>query len=356
MAAADGTPGASGPMPADYSAGYDQSEFLTDIAVESMIGDDNFLAPQVFPVIPTDSQYGTIRTWDRGSLLRPNMKLASYGDRPNQSAYKRGPSVTFACEHWDDEKVITPKDRGASYKDPLKPERDAAAYHGRQAALNIDLRWTRKYFGPNGWAWQYQGVSGTPNPAADTPEFIQFDQAGANPAQYIRSRAARMLAATGFQPNVLIMGIDVYNHLVFNEDIVDRIKYVQQGIADTDLMAALFGVSKIIVAKGVFNAAAEGLDDDMQFIVNSKAMLFLYVSDVPGEDMPSAGRMMVWNRLYDQFEGDSTKIANEMAIIRKGYDPRSGVKWVQVHTAVDLVATAADLGAYFADVVQDAIL
>lgn len=337
----------SGPLPPMQAIGVDP--FLTEIAVQDLQADGEFIAPTIFPIVPVDSQYGQFKVWDRGSLLRPEFRDHAYGDRPVQGSY-RTKSGTYGTVHRSLEKPLAPSDR-ASAADPLQPERDATAYLTTQARLDLDLRWASTYFKSGVWAWQYHGVASNPNQGAATPEFLQFDQAGVNPAQFIRGRAERMRRMTGTKPNVLVLGVDAYAALVFNEDITDRVKYVQKGIADIDLMAAFFDVQKVVVAGGVSNAAAEGLPDDFRYAVDPKGMLLCYAAPRPSKDVPSAGYSFNWRRLYQAFEGDQNQVLNDLALIRRGYNAQTGVRWVQAHTAVGLEVVAPDLGMYFDNVV-----
>jgi hypothetical protein len=349
MAAAGNYDSTNGPLPPAFAAGQTDA-YLTDLAVADMQADQDFLAPQIFPVVPVGTQHGKFKVWDRGSLLRPEFRAHAYGDRPVQGSWKTN-DASYGCEHRSLEKPLAPSDR-ASSRDPLQPEQDATNYLTTQARLDIDLLWTQAYFRPEAaWSWKYQGVASNPNRTAGTPEFLQFDQPGVNVAQVIRGRVERMALMTGRRPNVLVLGSDVYASLVFNPDIVDRVKYVQQGIADKDLMAAFFNVEKVLVAGGVYNAAPEGLADSFKYLVDPKGMLLCYAAPRPSKETPSAGYMFIWERLYEAFEGDQNRVLNEMALIRRGYDDRSGVRWVQAHTAIGLEVVAPDLGMYFKDVV-----
>ena len=333
----------TGPLP-PMIAGGQSDEFLTDIAVDAMQNDDEFITGDAAPVIPVENESGKIKTWDRGSLLRPEMRRHSYGDRPVVATYKTGRSG-YDTEHWSLQKNIAPSDVAASRRDPMRPLEDAALYLAGQARLNLDIRFANRAFHAGaGWAWQYQGVASNPNKAADTPEFLQFDQVGANPAQFIRGRIQRMALMTGKRPNRLFIGEDVYNTLTFNEDIVDRIKYVQEGVADLALLARFFNVTTVKVVGGTFNDAEEGQEDDFEYIFDSKGMLLTHVAPRPSREIPSAMYNFVWENLYRAFEGDNERILNELALIRRGYNDETGNRWVQVHTASDVNITAPDLG------------
>lgn len=341
----------TGPLPG-MIAGGQSDEYLTDVAVDAMQNDDEFITPTAFPIVQVENEAGKIKVWDRGSLIRPEMRLHSYGDRPVVGGYKTK-KASYDTEHYSLQKNIAPSDVAASRRDPMRPMADAATYLAGQARLNLDLRYANTAFHEDaGWAWRYQGVSSNPNRAADTPEFLQLDQPGANPAELIRGRIERFRRFTGKKPNLLQLGVDVYASLVFNEDITDRVKYVQRGVADLDLLAAFFDVARVQIVSGVVNDAEEGQDDNIEYICDPKGMLLMYVAPNPSRETPSAGYTFNWENLYRAFEGDQERILNELALIRRGYNAETGNRWVQVHTAASSNIVAPDLGMWFSDVVS----
>src|SRR6185436_8618349 len=82
---------------------------------------------------------------------------------------------------------------------------------------------------------------------------------------------------TGFMPNTLVLGAAVKRTLRSHPDIADRIKYTQVGIADEAMLASLFEVDNVVVARGIYNAADEGATDDFQYIANRDSMLLAYI-------------------------------------------------------------------------------
>lgn len=351
MAPTDGGPYAStsGPLPAQYSGGR-LDPYLTNIAIADLQADQDFMAPNTFPILNVAGQGGRYSVWDRGSLLRPEMRRKAYGDRPVQGGYKKK-NDSFWCETNALEKVVDPQDI-ANALDPLEPLEGATNYLTLNAKLSMDKEWAESYFQPGVWGFEYIGKASNPDGSADTPEFLQWDQAGVMPAQYIRARATRMKLLTGRTPNVLVLGEYVYNYLVFSPDFVDRVKYTQKGIVDLDLMATFFGVEKVMLAGGVINKAEEGKPDDFQFTCDPNAMWLGFVAPRPSKDMPSAGYIFNWQGLFAAMKGQQVAAQNTkgLAIIRRGYDDRAPADWVQIHTAYDMKITAEDLGMYFSNV------
>lgn len=342
----------TGPLPASND-GFTADQYLTDMAIDDTANDQEFLTPQVFPRLDVGRSSGDFDVWDRGSMLRPEFRDHAYGDRPNIAHVKKGKG-NFRVAHRSLERVVDPEDM-ASVRNPLQPEEDAALYLAGQMRMDIDLRFVSSVMAPGaGWAFQYQGVDANPSTTEDTPEFMQFDQPGVNVAEFIRGRARRMKQMTNRKPNRLLLGSNVAAALAFNEDIVDRVKYVMKGVADFDLMAGFFDVEKVFDASGVYNKALEGQEDDFQYIVDPNSMLLTYAAPRPSRLNPSGGYTFVWNNLYTKFPDDQEQVEGGLGLMRRGRDSRSGVRWVQCHHAVDTQVVAPDLGMFFKDVVSAA--
>jgi len=345
----------SGPLPATYGGGR-VDPYLTTIAIADLQADQDFLAPSTFPILAVTQQGGRYSVWDRGSLLRPEMRRKPYGDRPVQGSYKTR-NDSFWCENNALEKVIDPADI-ANSPDPMAPFEGAVNYLTLNAKLSMDKEWAETFFRPGVWAFEYHGTASNPSNTGDTADFLQWDQAGAMPAQFIRSRATRMKLLTGRKPNTLVIGENVYNYLSFAPDFVDRVKYVQKGVVDLDLMAQFFDVDKVLVAGGVVNTAEEGLPDDFEFIIDANSMWLGFVAPRPSKDIPSAGYIFNWRGFLGAMKGPQNDALNTggLAVIRRGYDDRAPADWIQIHTAYDMKATAPDLGMFFSDVVGEDLL
>ncbi|MDR6753430.1 hypothetical protein [Deinococcus soli (ex Cha et al. 2016)] len=339
----------TGPLPPMHEGGQ-ADQYLTDMAIDDSANAEDFLTPKIFPRLDVARSSGEFDVWDRGSLLRPEFRDHAYGDIPNQAHVKKGKG-TYRVTHRSLERPIDPEDM-ASVRNPMQIEEDAALYLAGQARLDMDLRTVEHAMREDaGWTFQYRGVGANPSHTEDTPEFLQFDQPGADVAQFIRGRVRRFKKATNRKPNVLVLGSDVAAALAFNEDIVDRVKYVMKGVADLDLLAGFFDVPTVLDATGVYNKAMEGQADDTQYIVDPKSMLLTYAAPRPSRLNPSGGYTFVWNNLYTKFDGEQEQVEGGLALIRRGRDSRSGVRWIQCHHAVDTVITAPDLGMFFKDVV-----
>ena len=191
------------------------------------------------------------------------------------------------------------------------------------------------------WTTDVQGVASTPG----TLQFLQFDDASSDPVGVIDQYKDTMHELTGFMPNRLVLGADVKRTLRSHPDIADRIKYVQHGIADEDILASLFDVDMVSTARSIYNAAAEGATDDFNYIVDKKAMWLGYIDPNASLDSPTAIANFAWTGLLP---GATNAIGG---VIESGRDDRAHSDYFQGRMAWDLKQVSADLGIFFNDVV-----
>lgn len=99
------------------------------------------------------------------------------------------------------------------------------------------------------------------------------DYSASDPLGDVEAAKATVHAATGEEPNVLILGHKVYAALRNHPKIKDMIKYTQTGKVTLELLAELFDVDEVVDAKALYNSAAEGATRSLSYIWGSNAIL-----------------------------------------------------------------------------------
>lgn len=74
-----------------------------------------------------------------------------------------------------------------------------------------------------------------------------------NPMVNIETAKEAVRAAIGMRPNTVVMGAAVYSKLRAHPSIVDRVKYTGRDIATPELLAALFGVDRVLVGDAIYS-------------------------------------------------------------------------------------------------------
>lgn len=313
--------------------------YLTDFSVMFVQDSNKFIAQRAASVIPVLKQTDKYVVYDRGYFWRDEAKPRPLGGRPLQVGYKIGEgtysAIEYALEHTIDDR------QRANADDPIRLDENATVLLTQKHLIKQDRVWAQNFFRSGVWSTNFEGVASTPG----SQQYLQFNDASSDPIGVIDLAKDQVNELTGFMPNTLVLGADVKRTLRSHPDIADRIKYVQHGVADDQILAALFDVDNVITARSVYNAAAEGATDNFDFIVDRTGMLLAYIEPNPGLDSPTAIANFAWTGLIP---GSTNAMGG---VIESGRDDRAHSDWFQGRMAWDLKQVSADLGVFFNDAV-----
>lgn len=145
----------------------------------------------------------------------------------------------------------------------------------------------------------------------------------------------------------MVLGVNVFTALTVNETILERIKYqgseANPANVTENVLAQLFGLDEIIVAKSIHNAAAIGQSDNLQFICDPDDALLVYTTSAPAIDEPSAGYTFTWDMLGN---GQYT------AVQQYEGEPSTHTEFIEGLLCTDPEITSADLGVFLKDCVS----
>lgn len=266
---------------------------LTNVVIAWMQDQSTFIADKAFPNVPVQQQGGKYFEYTRGDWFRIEAQRRAPGTESAGSGWNLDANPIYFADVWAVHKDIDDQTRANAWG-PIDLDRDATEWVGQQMALRREKIWASTYFKTGVWtggtaAADLVGVPGAP--AAG--QFKQWDQSGSTPIEDIQTQVIRMNEMTGYKPNTLILSPYVLMRLSQHAEILDRIKYTQRGIITEDILAAVFGVDRILVPGGVENTAREGAVDAMAFMYG-KAALLVYAAPAPSLMKPSAGYTFSW--------------------------------------------------------------
>jgi hypothetical protein len=150
--------------------------------------------------------------------------------------------------------------------------------------LRRELQFVTDFFTTGVWADDVTGVAGAPS-AGETKQWS--DYASSDPIADIEAGKAEILGNTGMEANTLVLGYDVFKSLKNHPDLVDRIKYTSSQTITTDMLAAMFDIPRVMVAKAVKATNNEGASEAYGFAFGKGALL-THVAPNPGLLTPSA--------------------------------------------------------------------
>lgn len=256
---------------------------LSNISVAYQQAQSQFIAGTVFPVVPVDKQSDYYYVYTKNDWFRD--EAARRADSTESAGSGYGVSTaSYGCDVW-----ALHKDVGdqllANADAPLSPMRDAAKFVTQRLLLRRELQWVTDYFTTSVWATDVTG-------GVDFTQWSTY--ATSDPMDDVETGKETVLGTTGYMPNTLVLGYQTYRSLKNHPDLVDRIKYTSSQTLTPGMMAALFDVDRVLVAKAVKATNVEGATAAYSFAYGKHAFL-CYTPSSPGLLQPAAGYTFAWN-------------------------------------------------------------
>jgi hypothetical protein len=301
---------------------------LTNISVAYMQQQDNFIASKVFPVVPVSKQSDKFFTYTKNDWFRDEAQRRADATESAGGGYNLS-TDTYQADVYAFHKDIGDQTR-ANADAPINVDREAAEFVTSRLMLKMETQFVSSFFGTGVWATD------------DTPSNLWRDYTSSDPLNDVESGKRAILATTGFAPNTLVLGYDVFKTLKNHPDLVDRIKYTSAQTLTEGLMGSLFDIDRVLVAKAVKATNNEGGTAAYDF-THGKNALLCYSAPSPGLLQPSAGYVMSWT-------GVSGGLGATIGTSRLRLDAFKADR-VESEVAFDMKVIGADLGYFFSSVV-----
>lgn len=274
------------------------NRILTNASVAYVQSHNNFIASQVFPVVPVDKQTDSYFIYTKNDWFRDEAQQRAPGTESAGSGYGLSTASysadVFAFHKDVDNQTLNNADA------PLNMERDATEFVTQRLLLRREIQWTADYF--------VTGVWGT----STTPSNLWSDYTNSDPITDVETGKRTILANTGFMPNKLTVGYDVWIKLKNHPDLVQRIQYGgtpgSPAIVNQQTVAAVFGLEELHVAMAVKATNVEGETAAMAFVQGKHALL-TYSPAQPSLLTPSAGYTFMWKGVSEGM-GETIGIKN----------------------------------------------
>lgn len=305
---------------------------LSNISVAHVQRAEAFVAGRAFPGVPVAKQGDVYFTYPRGEFNRNMMEKRAAGAESAGAGYNVSTDSYFA-EPWALHKDIPDQVR-ANADSVLSMDRDTTTFLTQQALISREVEWTSSFFASSIWT-------------TDVTPGTLWSATGSTPIEDIRVGIKTILQSTGFKPNTLVLGYDVFNVLIDHGDIIDRVKYGAQpgrpSQADLPELSSLLKIPNILVMEGIQNSAKEGQTASHAFIGGKHALL-CYAAPTPGIMTPSAGYTFNWTGLMGA-SGDGMRM-KKFRLEREASDR------LEIEQAYVQKVVSADLGYFFESVVS----
>jgi len=275
-------------MPQPTSNQVHVDAILTNISVAYMQRQENFIADKVFPVVAVDKQSDKYFTYTKNDWFRDEAEVRTDGSESVGSGYNIA-TDTYYADVFAIHKDIGDQTR-ANADAPINVDREAAEFVTHRLLQRREQQFVNDFMSASVWGTDVTGVAASPS----TGETVQWsDYTNSDPIEDIEAGKSGILSTTGFEANTLVLGYEVFRQLKNHPDLVDRIKYTSSQTITEDMLARMFDIERVLVAKSVKATNAEGATGAYDFSVGKTALL-CHVAPSPGLLTPSAGYIMQW--------------------------------------------------------------
>lgn len=323
------------PQPSINSVHVDA--ILTNISVAYMQKADNFIADKVFPVVPVDKKSDKFFVYTKNDWFRDEAQRRADGTESAGSGYNLT-TGTYAADVFAFHKDVG--DQTVANADaPLNPLREATEFVTNRMLLRKELQFVSDFFTTGVWADDVTGVAGAPS-SGETKQWS--DYTSSDPIDDIEEAKSEILGNTGMAPNTLVLGYEVFRQLKNHPDLVDRIKYTSSQTITEDMLARMFDLDRVLVARAVKATNNEGASEAYGFAYGKAAALY-YVAPSPGLLTPSAGYTFSWT-------GVSGGIGSTIGVSSFRMESLKAER-VEAEMAFDNKVIGADLGYFWNTIV-----
>lgn len=320
---------------------------LTSILIAYFQQAAAFVADRVFPNVLVAKQSDVYYRYDRSDFWRNQYKKRAPSSESAGSGWKIDATANYYCDIWGLHKDIDDYLR-ANADSVLSMDRDATEFLGQQALISREVTWAAKNFAASKWTTDVTGVATTPS----TLEVLQWDDTDSTPIADIKAYSTIIQGLTGYRPNKLVVGREVWDALSEHPDPIDRVKY-SGGISNVEpaqvsrlAFAKLCEIDEVLVMDGIQVTSDENKDFETSmttaFIAGKKALL-VYAAPRPSLMMPSGGYTFSWSK----FVGAGPE---GQRISRFRMDELKSDR-IEGEMAYDQKLTCADLGVFFDTVI-----
>jgi len=334
-------------MKKSISGDTNPDAYLTNYSFGLMQDDGVFVAGAATSRITVTQEAGKFNVYPPGYFWRDEAKVRPLGGRPVQVSYGIKED-TYVAEEWALEHVIDDRTRQNSRVQGRLDENATRLLTTKQM-IRADRIWATSFFKTGVWGMTVAGEADSGSVVAGT-NFLSWADDASSPLSDIEDWKEMIRAATGMEPNTLVLGSNVRKRLKNHPEFVDRIKYTSSAAITNAVMAAMFEIDNLRVARAIYNTADEkpiSVDDtggeNFAYIVDPNAAWLGYIDPTPSLDSPTAIATFAWDSLVPGQTNDMG------GVISRGRDGRAYSDYFHSRQAFGMKKVSDDLAVFISD-------
>lgn len=299
-------------------------QLLTNVSVAYT--NPGYIADQIFPIVPVDSQSDKYLTYDKSHWFRNEARIRAPGTRSERGGWSYS-SDTFFCDRFSYGHEIYDEERSNADSN-FQLDSDAAEFATDKILMQREVAFAGGFFTTSVWGTDKTGAT----------DFTRWsDYANSAPLTDVSAWMDLVEASIGREPNRLVMGKQVWTQLKWHPDLIDTIKYTQRAQMSLDLATALLEVGRILVGRAIYTASPEGTAEASVSYsrIWGKHALLLYVPDAPSLRTPAAGYTFTWQR-----------VPNSLSYVKRMRDEEREADIIEANAYYDHKVTGASAGVF----------
>jgi hypothetical protein len=244
----------------------------------------DYIAPMIAPIVPVPRPTGFVPTYMQSDWFRNNANRRGTGTMSRRGSFQLG-TDTYAVKRDSFGFELADEVRDATME-PYNMERDGALFATDKVLMAQEMDFATNLFTTGVWT--------------DQTGYVQWNDYGSStPLLLVTQALDNIEGRVGREGNTLIMGKQVFTTLRWHPDLLDTIKYTQRAILTEDLVASLFGISRLLIGRGIYTASPEGTPE-ASVVYNriwGKHLLALYNPPAPSLITPASVYNFCWQRV-----------------------------------------------------------
>jgi hypothetical protein len=327
---------------ADVAGNTNPDTYLTTYSMQFAQDSTSFVAGVASSMIPVELESSKYNVYPPGYFWRDESQVRPLGGRPVQVGYAIEDG-NYSAEEWALEHMIDDRTR-RNTRAQINLDTNATRLLTGKQMIRADRIWADNFFKTGVWGMEVTGVADSGS--VDPDHFLLWDDDASTPLNDVEEWKEQIRLATGMEPNVLIFGANVRKRVKNHPDIIDRIKYSERGMITNEMMAGLFEVDNVRVARALYNTAQERLPNDqhggknLTYIVDPNSALLAYIDPNPSLDSPTAIANFAWTGLVPGMTNDMG------GVMSRGRDGRAYSDYFHNRQAFDLRKVSDDLAVF----------
>lgn len=270
---------------------------LTEISVAYIQNQDDFIADKVFKPIKSDRQSNMYYIFEKEYFFRGGDELQVAETAGTLGGGFGLTTGTYVCKVYGTHELISDEMR-ANADEGINLDHTATLLVTSRLLITKEKVFAKVAFNKDSWSLSADGAD-----AAGAKAFKYWSEDDSNPTADIRKAKMAVKRRTGYTPNVLVITEDVLERLTQHPAIIDRYKYTTANVITSEMLAKLFDIERIEVAKAIAlpsnvpEKSAGAADNENYTWIMENGALLLYVPANVSVMQAASGYGFYWTGL-----------------------------------------------------------